>query len=599
MPNREKTYEIVEAGSTASNLGWFRLGSPMTPFIGLLFRRSNSWIIFPSKENRVYIDSAQFDVIDSEGASSASIVLSDPDFVTLERLFLRAIWEATSGRNDELWYLKVFWGWQYYGGVVRNKSEDPAAQNKSSGYHYYMLRDLKYDIDDVELRVSFDLIDISQKVMDPDEHGPSVGIISGLAEDLSRELEVAKELQARRQRSVSTARPGEAVEVEGLEEAAAQQYQNERAAAQAASQPEEIDETDTEEGEQPVINNVFWKAGSSYTHWEVIQKILESHGIRYRTVVDPLQESNKEPIIVSAKDSLYGAIRNLLKNVPPRINKGSDGSEFRELYDIMPGTWVEQDGLGGIIFGYKPVQPAAEQKVAILENYPLVRTWIYRPSYKQSLAVGVSTVKSFSFSWDSQGPWGPVAPKLYAVLKKPDGTYKIYYTKTELEEDRERGRTQGELKVFEKKPEVGGVDLEEAARQLDGVEIKFNFEQRNKSSEEIELKANTFIINMWNFFLSYIIEVDIEIFGDPWLDNTMILTTENAAKRGDKITRLLVNLFQSRFKILVYRADGQLSTMLSGDYMCFQGCSHRISEGEYSTSLKLLKIVDNPNLGRG
>ena len=593
MPD-EKTYQIVETDSTASNLGWYRMGSPLTPYIALMFRSSREWIIYPNAENKVYIENAQFDVIDSQGASSASITLTDPDFVNLEKLFLRAIWDATSGRNNELWYLKIYWGWSYYGGVVRNLETDPAYQNKVSGVHYYMIRDLKYSIEDVELRVTFDLIDIGQKVLDPGEHGPHVGIIFGVKRKLSEEIQKALKKEEAESRRISKIMEDNALQAFRLAEGAAERKSG-RAEAQEASQPTKTTETDDESGERPAINNIFWRA-SGYSNWEVIQKLLDSHGIRYVTVnkTQPKADNNTAPIIVSEKDNLYTAIKSLCKNVPQRINYGSGGSKFAEQWEIMPGTWVADDGTGAIIFGYKPSQPTESEKSAIVKTYPLVRTWIYRPSYKESMAVGVSTIKSFSFSWDSQGPWGPVAPKLYAVAKGSDGKYKIYYTENEIEDDKEAGVIIEDLKIFKKKPEVRGVDLEEAARQLDGVEIKFNFESRTQSKEEIELKANTLIINMWNFFLSYIIEVDIEIFGDPWLDNTMMTTTENTAKRGDRITTLLVNIFQSRFKILVYRADGQISTMLSGDYMCFQGCSHRISEGEYTTSLKLLKIVEQP-----
>lgn len=593
MPD-EQTYQIVETGSTASNLGWYRLGSPMTPYIGMWFRSGGGLIIYPNPENKVYIENAQFDVIDSQGASSASITLTDPDFVNLERLFLRAIWDATSARNNELWYLKVFWGWAYYGGVVRNVEDDPAYQNKTSGYHYYMLRDLKYSIEDVELRVTFDLIDISQKVLDPDEHGPNVGIVSGVKQEVSQEIRKALRQEEEENRELNQLATENASAARWLAYGQAEE-RKERAEAQEASQPTTTQETDTESGERPAQNNVFWRSQGGYSHWEVIQKILDSHGIKYVTVngIQPETDNNTRPIIVSERENLYTAVRNLSMNVPQRINTGG-GEEYKEQWAIMPGTWVTDDGRGAIIFGYKPVQPSESEKAAIINSYEVVRTWVYRPSYKSSLGVGVSTVKSFSFSWDSQGPWGPVAPKVYASVKGPDGKYKIYFSETEFQDDKEAGKIIGELKIFKEKPNVKGVNLEDAVRELDGVELKFNFEPRNESPEAIEQKANTLIINMWNFFLSYIIEVDIEVFGDPWLDNTMMTTTENTSKRGDRVTRLLINLFQSRFKILVYRADGQISTMLSGDYMCFQGCSHKISEGEYTTSLKLLKIVEQP-----
>lgn len=648
MPE-DKNYDIVSPQATADSLGWELMGSALSPFIGIRFR-SGYTIVYPNKENLVYIENAEFNVTDF----SATITLADPDFINLEHLFLTATWELTSRNNDEFWFCACYWGWQFYGRPVKNdwqNSKEPVYQNKSSGWHYFMIKDLKYDIDDVELRVTFTLIDVSKKVLDSGEHGPRVGIVSGLLEELKTEVSRSEEVQtggydyfggtelplsqSRRNQLVDIAQ-GRAspddpptsqkdLEQDGLNEDGSMKSAEQK----AAEEPKE-----TEDGERPTMNNVFWRAGynQGYTHWEVIQRLLDSHNIRYVAIntfdnsENPLKETPlSEPIIIPENRGLYSAVKDLCKNVPQRIKTGDDGSEVQEYWDIMPGTWVDEDGKGRIVFGYRAGQPTREQAGAWSKlNFPIVRNWTYRPRDKNALRSGVGMVKSFSFSWDVQGPWGIAAPTLYAAVKdNKTGEYKLYFTKTEAEEAveiakeenywssyEEKARKQyglapksneppkksKEIYVFGEQPEITGAPLTDAIKELRGVELQFNFEQRTDTGEVIEQRANTLIINMWNFFLSYVIEVDIEIFGDPWLDNTMFDTTRNVSRSVQgNITRLLINLFQSQFRIKVYRADGAISTMLSGRYVCLGGTVvHKISEGEYSTSLRLSKIPNKP-----
>jgi hypothetical protein len=84
-----------------------------------------------------------------------------------------------------------------------------------------------------------------------------------------------------------------------------------------------------------------------------------------------------------------------------------------------------------------------------------------------------------------------------------------------------------------------------------------------------------------------IVNMTLEVFGDPWLDNTIFFPDGTQNNQNDSP---FVSIRDSYFQVIVYRADGELSILLSGIYLCLKGCSHKINGPDYTTTLTLFKV---------
>jgi hypothetical protein len=236
-------------------------------------------------------------------------------------------------------------------------------------------------------------------------------------------------------------------------------------------------------------------------------------------------------------------------------------------------------------FGWIPDPPPEDDTLKFQDKYRKARTLVFKPSGRNEIARGETMVLSMNYQWTSQGYWRLGLPKVYAITEDSSGQLQIYYTK----DDWEKKSGSGNLK-WGGRPDTERVNLADAIEQMSGgYEIQFNFDTRLMTTDEISQRGKAVLINVWNFFAQELTDVNFEIAGDPWLDNTLFTSDGKDGRNQD----LLVDLYNSYFDVKVYRpglnSQSELSAILTGKYLCLKGCIHNISEGSYTTSLKLIK----------
>jgi hypothetical protein len=567
---------------------------------------------FPDKTNRVYIESANFNVLDDSGYSTASITLADPEFYNLENLFIKALFLANSlTKGEGNWYCAMFWGWFYYGSEVGN----PPGQRKSSGVHYYMLRDLTYDLTDVELRVTFELMDLGASAFSQNNENIKVGPLSagngvsnervgsstgtsgsGQGEGQTKyipEKEIAKQGNAK----MDGDSPFQWV---GKED-----YLDLEPKGGGASAAPSKDASSAPEQYQNVI--------TGKTYWEIIQIICAAHKINaVARVIEkdppdpPVPTDGPSPgegggtvmspeygrFVVAYDAVLMDTINDLLQKI---TNQPKDAAEDRPTFrwGMLAGGKVSkrQTSLNvqgqsdlDIAFGWIPQPPKSRQKLE--DAYRLARVFTYRPGHKQEIAIGETMINSLRYEWSSKGFWNVGASPVYVTAFDEKGAPAAYIT-----QDNYLQKDPKEKERIATDPTIKKIPLEQFAA-LKGVEIKLNFDTRTESEERITVAANAVIINVWNFFLRELINVSIDIPGDPWLDNHLF-SPDGQNDNSD----ILVDLYHAYFKVKVYKLSpgshiGQstfLSQIISGNYLCLKGCSHQINDGDYTTSMQLMK----------
>lgn len=590
---------------------WYDMGSPVTPYIALKFRAENRWHFFPDRINSIYVQNANFDVLDDNGYSTASITLADPNFIYLEELFATALFTANSfSKNNTRWFCSAVWGWTFYGADVdayKRTSDGKEVltgqtQRKTSGQHFYMLTDLNYDLDEVELRVTFQLADVGSYVFGKgvnEEGGTTVGRLSlgeGVSysaseaastrgEDAGEGLEFNATMGPDGPRAIASGDPELTTSlVEGEEDFVA--TGGGRGADGSSSRARGEDE------EPPKITNYI----NGITPWEAIVRLCAEHKPRIEATTtddEPDQEPLENYPIPEDKD-FRDAIDELLKRMPTRPSEPDENAEEQmpiERWSILAGSTPNEGGEMRMEFGWALQDtPKRNQTNKLKDNYRKARTFVYRPGKKENIAGPHQTtmVKSLSYEWTSRGFWNMHLPTVYTVLQDEFGNYKVFFS----EEDWKN--TDADLSgwrpvMLEKDPNTNTVPLLEAKDQIRGLKIEYNFDTRSQGTERYVQQANTVIINVWNYLAKELVTVNLEIHGDPWLDNTLFTPDGQRLINQD----LLVDMYHSYFELLVYKPargnQNHLSEILTGTYICIKGCKHSISEGEYSTSLQLIK----------
>ena len=540
---------------------WENLGEPLTPFIALKFRANeNELHTFPNSSNRIYVRDAQFFVLDDNGYSTARIVLSDPDFVNLERIFVKALFLANSmSKSETNWFCAAFWGWSYYG-------RDVGAQRKTSGMHYYMLKSLSYDLDEVELRVTVELADIGSSLLDQtDDAKETVGVLTPGAY-ITTERESSNENGYEDDGPWAPLAEQAEAEDGGLREAGG--------AAALGISTNNRSASEERLGIRNIINGL--------TPWEVIVRLCSSHNPKIEAVaLDDVPEFSEtlKNYVIPANAPFKEEIDKLLINT----------KEFREEepvgrhWGILAGGGKSGNTLK-LPFGWVPDPPPEKDTLKFQDKYRKARTLVFKPANKEQIARGETMVTSLNYQWTSQGYWRLGLPKVYAITEDSTGQLDIYYTK----DDWENRASSSNLK-WGGRPDTQRVSLSDAIDEMKGYEIQFNFDSRTMTNEEISQRGKTILINVWNFFAQELTNVNFEIAGDPWLDNTLF-TSDGKDGRGQD---LLVDLYNSYFDVKVYRpgvnTQNEMSAILTGKYLCLKGCAHSISEGTYTTSLTLIK----------
>lgn len=596
---------------------WPNLGEPLVPFIAIKFRGVNEFFLtFPDKTNRIYLESASFNVLDDSGYSTASITLADPDFYNLETIFVKALFLAnTMTKGQGNWYCAAYWGWSYYGKETGN----PPGQRKISGLHYYMLRDLNYNLTDVDLRVTIELMDIGASALTPGEEAIKVGLLkagSGVTHGTSGT-------------SGATSGQGESTGTDPIRDILVPQLNASRSAGAPAAVGSTGKDlyltTDEQATSKPAAEGQsapeqFQNIVTGKSYWQIIQIICQahqvnaiarlattsdSHGIAGTTELEPTdgpapgEESGSvmSPeygrCIISQDDILNDKVKELLlkiSNVPANAEEGKPtwrwgilaGGKLSPKKDIGTPSGISDIDLA---FGWIPQPPKGRQKLE--DAYRLARVFTYRPGQKMEIARGETMINSLNYEWTSKGYWGVGATPVYAITPNEKGAHTMY-----VSDDDYRNPDPKLKEIIAKNPTIKQIPLQEVAAQK-RVEIKFNFDTRTGDDARIKIAADAIIINVWNYFIRELININIEIPGDPWLDNHLF----SSDGKEDGLNDILVDLYHAYFKVKVYKLNpgtfrGEsifLSEILSGNYLCLKGCSHKINDGDYTTSMQLMK----------
>jgi hypothetical protein len=614
-------------GIPYNTIDWQNIGSPMTPFLSIQFRGSGYIHTFPNPTNRIYIESANFDVLNDAGSSTASITLVDPDFINLEAFFARAL--VTANRSSKIngyWFCRCFWGWTYYGKQV-TFDDGGVGQGKHSGIHAFMLKDLNYDLDDVELKVTFELIDLGEGLFNG-RHGepdPQVGIL-----DIT---DKPKEGGSGSDSAKNTGSPSpEEIEQEAYKEIFGQKegddfYKELREGSNLGQGLESsgfyVEDASSNESpnidEVPVAENIFFNRTPWYILKTVLQKWWSKNNpndpplsVTWDTTIDgtrdggPSNQDTLEKHVISAKSGIRETVETLL-NVMEL--EGYD-AVFIAGVRLIPGA----NGFSptpGIVFGWQPNPPKTTMDDETASNmFRLARTFVYKPGNKEQIAKGQTMIKSLNYEWTSKGYYMMGLPKIYSITIDNAGKLHVFSTETEFEkatpdekkniyfmsssDSENQGVTAKENKLNTALELLPSENPENVAPVIEGqsgaYEIEWNYESREGNEVEIEKNGKKLVINVWNKFAKELFDVSITIPGDPWLDNSIwnIYSEDNP-----KDQKYLVNLYNAYFKILIYRPlrnnQNTVSNLITGNYLCLKGCSHSISEGEYTTSLKLIK----------
>jgi hypothetical protein len=595
---------------------WHRFGEPLTPFLFIMFR-GGEYFTFPSTINRIYVNDASFDVRNSEGWSSAKITLSDPDFVNLEAFFLKALILAQSfSDTGDYWFCACRWGWTHYGDEFTDISVGANAEETQgimSGTHFYIVKDLQYEIDDAELRVSINLMDMGKKVFNPAGGYLKVGAIGNIGNvNVTQQQTTTGGGGGGSTTSNSTSDMDTAFSSSGAD---ASRWVHENVANSTDMHNEALGNTsqDSAAGNSnqggssgnsstsTVLNNVFKKEGG-ITHWDVIKAILDFHKILYEVRLTdpepvPVDETPKLPeIYVPQEKSLEAAINDLCNLVPQR-KTGSD-PEIKERFTIFPGNTLnlnESDSANldrpKIIFGYIPIAPVGpNSSVRFAEMFPKARSYVYHPNSPETSVGGKddfnkprnNLVRSITYKYSGMSETLS-APKFYTIYRDPADGYKLKIRLTGDFTD-----TTGKALFGSDLTETQSATLVEGLRK--GMELDLSFNSNYTDSNMLKVQTDKILLNALNLYMNSVVEVTLEIIGDPWLDNTVFLADGSQVQEA---TPTYVDLYNCHFEVVVYRADGQLSDLLTGVYTltgksCL--CSHRITGGEYITQLSLFKI---------
>lgn len=603
-----------------NDLDLWDLGEPLTPFLTLTFRGSPAFAYtFPDKTNRIYVENATFDVLNDQGYSTASISLIDPNFVNLEVLFLKALFLANSLTIAQgNWYCSALWGWTSYG-----KATGGQGPIRTSGQHYYMLKNLSYVLTDVELRVQLDLMDIgyaSHGTSGQDTPKMTVGLLAqggaigattqqlingaGNASDVLTTImnPVTSSLNSQMQQDGTTKATGQSLAVQG-------------GTLNFVNTPESAAEST-----QPVFNNYI----TNKAYWDMIILVYAAQGVTAsprvtlgETVPDLRAGPQYGPpagttYTIASNADFTSTIESLRTLIPPiKAEQGHPGKHW----NILSGGKISKDKNGNlkptqdVVWGWVPDPPTASTDIALTENYRLARTFVYRPSDKKQIAAGQTKVLSLQYDWTSRGYFGVGLPPIYGItFSQTDGQYHIY---TSSESFRNATDAQ-ETTILGTPAQKYGSPVDQNTgmvptytladiNKIQGVEVNFNFDTRPSSDQVVQGTATGIIINVWNFFLREIVDVNINILGDPWLDNTLFLNgdalSSNATSNhyGTLLGDYLVDIYHAYFDLFVYKpGEGGINGLvfnpiLSGHYLCLKGLKHTISEGEYTTSISMMK----------
>src|SRR5208337_2567705 len=268
-------------------------------------------------------------------------------------------------------------------------------------------------------------------------------------------------------------------------------------------------------------------------------------------------------------------------------------------WDVLAGgvtDAVHNEAKQNMVWGWKTDPPKGDTNnqttvgndtyPTLSQNYRLARTLVYRPAFKEQIAAGQTQILSLKYDWHSKGYLGVGLPAVYGITKDQYQQYHIYTTN---EDFIKRDPSQTDLLAGAKssQPGIDSFNFNQI-QKITGIPVHFNFDTSTMSEEKISINAKGIIINVWNYFLHEIINIQIDIAGDPWLDNTLFLS-DGAVADND----FFVDPFNSYFQIVVYKpGEGSYNVtnpILSGQYLCLHGIKHNISEGEYTTSLELMK----------
>lgn len=598
---------------------WPKMGSPLTPYIALKFRGPKElYHRFPNRNNRIYVENAQFDVFDSNGASSATITLCDPDFYNLETIFVKAIYMANFlSKSQGNWFLAAKWGWSYYGQEDDGVGEDSGGQLKTSGVHYYMLKDVQYNLSDIDLKVTFTLLDVGNQLLGAGGVGEDLNVgllygagvshrittIGGEGEE-GRVIEIGEsgeqellQILVDRLNADNEGEPIQAVAMNGTVEV-------EFSGPFASSSPEAEGVAEIE----PIENIITGK-----TYWKIIQLLCSKHGVNaVKLPNDKFPEPTDGPAsgdgggttmtpeygkyIIAQDDSVTSVVDELLRLISNQPTDAEDTKPTFRWGMLAGGRFSPKPAVSmdisdmDVVFGWIPQPPKSTQDLD--SHFRLGRIFTYRPGDKTEIAKGETQILGFSYDWKTRGYLlGLGAKSVYAIASDGEGGHTIFYT-----EDNYTNRDPSKNYTILNNPTVGSVSIFEVAEIL-GLGIDINFDSRGSAKELIEISSKAVIINAWNELTSQNIEVNIETPGDPWLDNNLF-SANGDIQEDDR----LVNIYSAYFKVKIYKLSpgdfvggantSILSDIFSGDYMIlFSGgqCSHRISAGEYTTSLRLLR----------
>jgi hypothetical protein len=601
---------------------WHKIGEPLTPLLILDWRQGYR-TSFPNRMNRIYVQQANFNVLDENGFSSASITLADPDFINLEYLFTKALFFANSGgRDGNLWYLSAMWGWSMYGTPLKNPSDEEkdGAQYKLSGKHFYMLSNLTYTIDTVELIVTIDLIDIGESVFGSGDEmaaKTTVGVIKG-ADKYGAAIDSGDGFSGNggylvnMQEELAGTKAAEAAE--GEENIALKDPIASIETSTAEGAQDRISELENSTEENIVRTNVF----KDKTRWDIIKAILGSQNpaIKVEKVIgdgEPDIEDHDEKVDekkIPESAGLRETIENLLNEIPayPKKEDREDGEvqETTKHWEIMPGGSTKPGSSEQrMLFGWAPDPPTRGQSLKVDKSYRLARIFTYRPGVRNEIASGETMINELNYEWTSRGYWNFGMPTIFGVAEDREGNPIIIESKDDWSIKRDKvsrflvGSPPSIDSKNSTKEAVGSRGSKEASKKIaldeavrkSGLELNFNFGTNLDTEEKITTQGKTVILNVWNQLYKELIDVTIRIPGDPFLDNRILSRT--SSESGDILSDLLVDLYNAYFIIKVYTEakDGsrQPSKLFEGKYLCLNGCSHRIEEGEYSTELRLFK----------
>jgi len=594
---------------------WYNAGEPLTPYIAIKFNESmngNSdyFQIFPNNTNQIYVENATMNVFSDNGNSTANVTLFDPNFTNLEELFLKALFISNSiASSSNYWFCALLWGWTFYGLDNDGQSRYPiqggaGGPSRSSGLHYYILKSLSYDIEDVGLRVSFDLQDVGGNAFGSQGQGTpkiTVGNLSKFDHSVTYQLGG----QAQTGSTPSGETPVQyANRASGLSATGATVDTSKPVTKQTidfskvgnANTAQSSSNTNTATPASS-YKNIFPKGT---THWHIIQVVYASQGI---TAIPFLKENEDKPddkapapYSIPADEGFKEVIESLVSSIAMNP-KEDNGQTVQKKWEMLSGSKVDtSSNQMQVVYGWIPVIPKGKQIENIDEQFRLARTFVFRPGYKEAIAAGESLVKGLSYDWTSKGYWGVGLPSIYAIATDSQGN-KAFYTS---EEDFTKNNGASNSIIY-KTPTTDAVPINEFAKD-NGLQVKLNFDSRTMSKDEITLHGKVMIVNVWNMLLKQMGEVSISIMGDPWIDNSLYASGGGTQLINDP---RLINIYDAYFKVKVYRygvgntwqssnnpsgANPFLSEILSGDYFCNISCTHTISEGEYTTSLKMMRI---------